>query len=140
MSQIFFAPPGQIADVLARVKRFLLMLDATKTWKVEITEYKRTRSNEQNAYLWGVAYPSILQHLPGWDADDVHEFCLGECFGWETMEGLGRKRLKPIRRSSKLSTTEFSAYVEFIQRTMAEKGIYVPDPGEVSDDNAAKAS
>jgi hypothetical protein len=96
-----------------------------------VKDKRPRRSDEQNRYLWSAVYGTILKHLPGWSANDVHEYFLGEHFGWETLEGLGRKRLKPIRRSSRLSTTEFSDYVAFIQRTMAEKGVYVPDPGEV---------
>lgn len=130
MSKFFFIQPGPRAEMVARIQRFLFSLENDKVWKVDISEFKRTRSNDQNAYLWGVAYPAILKHLPGWDAEDIHEYCLGECFGWETMSGLGKKRIKPVRRSSKLSTKEFSAYVEFIQRTMAEKGIDVPSPNE----------
>jgi hypothetical protein len=53
---------------------------------------------------------------------------LGECFGWETVEGFGRKRLKPLKRSAKLGTQEFSDFVAFIQRRAAELGIFVPDP------------
>jgi hypothetical protein len=116
---------------LARLVAFVSALSQDKAWRIEIAEHKRTRSNDQNAYLWSAVYPAITKHLQGWTANDVHEYFLGEHFGWETLEGLGRKRLKPIRRSSRLSTTEFSEYVGFIQRTMAEKGIYVPDPGEV---------
>ena len=130
MAEVLTLPKGERS--LARVVAFISALSKDRAWKIEISEHRRTRSNEQNAYLWGVAYPAILKHLPGWDADDVHDFCLGECFGWEALEGLGRKRVKPVKRSSKLSTTEFSDYVGFIQRTMAEKGIYVPDPGETT--------
>lgn len=115
---------------LTRLIGFLSALPRDHAWKITIGEWKRTRSNEQNAYLWGVVYPTILQHLPGWDADDLHEYFLGEWSGWEVLEGLGRKRLKPVRRSSKLSTTEFMDFVAFIQRTMAERGVYVPDPNE----------
>lgn len=113
---------------LTRLVSFLSALGTDSAWKVTVSEWKRTRSNEQNAYLWGVVYKTICDHLPGWDADDVHEYCLGECFGWETLEGLGRKRLKPVRRSSRLSTTEFADYIGWIQRNMAEKGIFIPDP------------
>jgi hypothetical protein len=134
MAQTFRLPKGERS--LARLMGFLSALGKEREWKVEVSEFKRTRSNEQNAYLWGVAYPAILKHLPGWDADDIHEYCLGECFGWETLEGLGRRRVKPVRRSSRLSTTEFSDYVGFIQRTMAAKGIDVPDPGETSEEAA----
>jgi hypothetical protein len=101
-----------------------------KPYVLEITEQKQTRSLEQNAYLWGVVYPTIMDTLQGWEADDIHEFFLGEHFGWETMEGLGKKKLKPLKRSSRLSTKEFKEHWEFIQRFMAERGVYIPDPRE----------
>jgi hypothetical protein len=116
---------------LARIVAFISALSKETAWKLEVSEYKTRRSDEQNRYLWGVVYATILKHLPGWDAEDVHEYFLGEHFGWETLEGFGRKRMRPLRRSSKLSTTEFSDFIAFIQRTMAERGVYVPDPGEV---------
>ena len=115
---------------LSRIVGLLSALVKEMPLKVTIAEYKRTRSLEQNRALWGVIYPAVLQHLPGWDADDLHEYFLGEWSGWEIIEGFGRKRMRPVRRSSKLSTAEFADYIAFIQRRMAEHGIYVPDPGE----------
>jgi hypothetical protein len=70
--------------------------------------------------------------LPGWDAEDIHEYMLGECFGWETIAGLGRKRLRPLKRSSVLNKQEFSDFVAFIQRRAAEHGVYIPEPGELA--------
>jgi hypothetical protein len=128
--QAFILQKSAVLRNLTRTVAFLSALAIDKAWKVTVVEFKRTRSNEQNAYLWGVVYPLICQHLEGWDADDVHEFFLGQHYGWTALEGLGRKRIKPIRRSSKLSTTEFSDHVAFIQRAMAEKGVYIPDPNE----------
>jgi hypothetical protein len=115
---------------LARLVAFVSALSKDKAWRIEIGEYRPRRSDEQNRYLFGVVYQSILKHLPGWSVEDVHEFCLGEWSGWETLEGLGRKRLRPVRRSSKLNTVEFMDFIAHIQRTMAEKGIYIPDPNE----------
>jgi hypothetical protein len=131
MAEVFLLAKGDRS--LTKLVGFLSSLAKGKAWKVEISEYRRTRSNDQNAYLFGVVYPTILKHLPGWDSADVHDYFLGEHFGWETLEGLGRKRLRPIRRSSKLTTVEFSDFVGFIQRTMAERGVYVPDPGEMNE-------
>lgn len=128
MAETIHLPKGERS--LARLVAFVSALSKDKAWKIEISENRRTRSNDQNAYLWGVCYPAIVKHLDGWTADDVHDYLLGEHFGWETVEGFGRKRMRPLRRSSRLSTTEFSDYVAFIQRRMAEHGIYVPDPNE----------
>lgn len=99
---------------------------------LKVETKQRTRSDPQNRYLWGVCYPTILQAggetLSGWDAEDLHEYFLGEHFGWETLDGFGRKRLRPLRRSSKLTRIEFADYVGFIQRKAAELGIFIPDP------------
>ncbi len=131
MSQTFQLPrlvsrEGQIQ----RIARFLAGLSADKGWTVEVKETRRKRSDPQNRYLWGVCYPAIQKHLEGWEPEDIHEYCLGECFGWERLSGLKRDRVRPLKRSSALSVTEFMDYVEWIQRHMAEKGIYVPDPNE----------
>lgn len=116
---------------LSRLVAYASALIRDKSIKVTVAEHRNNRSDQQNRYLFGVVYPTILRHLDGWDKDDVHEWCLGEWSGWEVLEGLGRRRMKPIKRSSKLNTVEFNDYIEFIQRTMAERfGIYVPDPNE----------
>jgi len=120
--------------MLERITGFLSMLSQDQSWQITVKRYVRKRSTAQNAYLWGVVYPTILkrggEQLSGWTADDLHEYFLGEHFGWETLSGFGRKRMKPIRRSSKLSTLEFADYLAFIQRRCAELGIYIPDPNE----------
>lgn len=129
MSQTFILHKDASREmVLANLVRFLHALPSTKAWKVEVAQHAKRRSDVQNAYLWGVVYPAFTSVLPGWDAEDVHEYLLGEHFGWERIEGMGRVRLKPVRRSSKLSVTEFADYVDFCQRKGAEHGIYVPDP------------
>jgi len=119
----------QVFDSIVRV---LARLPITKAWSVGVRLHKPRRSDAQNRYLWGAVYPTILKagSLEGWTADDIHEYLLGEHFGWETVEGLGRKMVRPIRRSSKLNKQEFSDFVGFIQQRMAEHGIYIPDPNE----------
>lgn len=131
----FILPADRPRDeILARMVRFVHQLDAGKAWEWTCAPYKKRRSMQQNAYLWGVCYATILQQggeaLRGWSADDLHEYFLGEHFGWETLEGFGRKRLRPLKRSSRLSTSEFSDFVDFIQRKAAELGIYIPDANE----------
>jgi hypothetical protein len=128
----FVLPAADRADMLARIIRFVHKLDASKRWRVSIEPYVKRRSSSQNAYLWGVCYPTILKagQLDGWTSEDLHEFFLGSHFGWETFEGFGMKKLKPLRRSSKLTTVEFMDFVAHIQQFMAEKGVYVPDPNE----------
>lgn len=66
--------------------------------------------------------------MRGWTAADLHEFFLIDHFGSEVHELFGKKRLKPLRRSSRLSKMEFADYIDHIQRFMAERGVFIPDP------------
>lgn len=119
-------------NVLANCKRFLDMLPSDKSWRVEITPLTKRRSLGQNAYLWSVPY-KILEDATGHESAYWHEYFLGEKYGWETIEMFGQKKRAPLRRSSKLTTVEFSEYVEFIQRKCAEHGLYIPSPNEYSE-------
>jgi hypothetical protein len=121
--------PDQIASAISVMVRWL---DQTKSWKVTLEEFKPRRSDMQNAFLWGVVYPSILEGggeaLAGWQKDDLHEFMLGEHFGWETLTLCGKTVHKPVRRSSRLNKQDFSDYLEFLSRRAAELGIVIPEP------------
>lgn len=133
MSEQYILPPMLPREAaIQRIVRKIGELPTDTGWRVEIHEHKATRSHQQNAYLWGGIYPAILKAggnaLAGWTEDDLHEYVLGECFGWETVTGFGKKRMRPKRRSSKLSKTEFMGFVDFIHRTMAGHGIFIPDP------------
>jgi hypothetical protein len=114
----------------ARACNFINSLPLDKPWRVTVEQYKPRRSDQQNRFLWGYVYKTICEHLPGWTADDVHDFCLGECYGWETVEGLGRKRLRPVQRSSKMNKQDFADYISWIQQRMAEHGILIDDPDQ----------
>jgi len=129
--ELYIAASGGRADAIERLGRVLMSLPLAR-YRVTIEEAKPVRSDPQNRYLWGSVYPTILGagKLDGWTANDLHEYLLGEHFGWELVEGFGRKRQRPVRRSSRLNKQEFSDYIAFIQQRMSEHGIYVPDPNE----------
>ena len=119
-------PPEQIAHAVLRMVSGL----PNKPLAVTVELWKKPRTNQQNAYLWGVVYPAVIEGggeaLAGWTRDDLHDYFLGECFGWETLEGFGRKRLRPLRRSSTLNKQEFTDYLMFIEAKCAEMGIQIP--------------
>jgi hypothetical protein len=126
-------PRGTRSDAMASVvARMVSNLDPNKTWAVEVTEWRRPRTNQQNKFLWGVVYPAILEGggeaLRGWTRDDLHDYFLGECFSWETLEGFGRKRMRPLKRSSTLNKQEFSDYLLFLETKCMEMGIVIPEP------------
>jgi len=104
---------------------------------------KSRRSSPQNALLWALYEDAIEkggEALGGWGKDDVHEYMLGEFFGWDKREAFGRTRLKPKKRSSRLTKTQFSEFVEFIVRRFAEHGVVLELPGDLDGCSVARIS
>lgn len=128
--QTFVLPDKDRQRIADNLHQFVLSALPGKRLKVTVEEYRKRRSDDQNRFLWGLVYPTILQSgsLEGWTAEDLHEYFLGEVYGWQTIEGFGRKRIKPIRRSSKMTTVEFAEFIAEIQRRMAEFGVFIADP------------
>jgi hypothetical protein len=98
------------------------------------TIIKRSRRTlGQNSLLWALYSDAKLiggELLGGWDTETIHEYMLGEYFGWVTTEALGRKRQTPVKRSSRLTKMEFSDFVEFVVRRFAEHNIVLELPGD----------
>lgn len=126
-----FTPGTPLEQVVKAVAAMMAALPG-KPFAVTVEVWKKPRTNQQNAYLWGVVYPAVIEGggetLAGWTRDDLHDYFLGECFGWETLEGFGRKRLRPLRRSSTLNKQEFTDYLMFIEAKCGEMGIVIPEP------------
>ncbi len=127
-AQTFVIPKTDRARIADNLRAFVMTALPGKEIRVEVCEYRKRRSDDQNKALWGLAY-KILSDATGNDADDLHTFFLGEFFGWEVIDVMGQKRRVPIRRSSKLTTVEFADFFAFIQQRSAETvGVYIPDP------------
>lgn len=94
MSEQTFILPHQQRQLAAFIER----LPTARKWKVTITRYARRRSDQQNRYLWGVAYKTLAD-ATGQPAEDWHEYFLGEHFGWEESELFGKRKLRPKNRS-----------------------------------------
>jgi hypothetical protein len=118
-------------QVICRIVDSIEDLPISEGFRVELHRHKSTRSDKQNNTLWWI-YDEILKRggetMGGWIREDLHEFFLIEHFGAEVHTVFGKKRQRPIRRSSRLSKLEFAEFVEFIYRFMAQQGIVLPDP------------
>lgn len=119
-----------VANDAGRRRVYEMVAEFDYPYKVKVTKGNR-RSIEQNAYLWAVVYPAILTQgglgEQGWRGEDLHEYFLGEYHGWKTLEGFGRKRVKPLQRSSGKTVSEFMEYLDYVIQKAAELGIVVPD-------------
>lgn len=127
--------------VAAQIATFVAALDAGRPYRVIIEEAKSTRTNQQNRYLWGVAYKLIADAV-GYEVEEVHEYLCGYMWGW-TEKRVPKKPSNPegiesvpIRttttdadgKRSVLNKHEFADYVAFVQRFGAKHGVHIPDP------------
>lgn len=136
MTETFYIPVGNTATVVkSRILDRLCLLSNAVPWTVMVTEKKPTRSAQQNALLWAL-YDDIIRRggeaLGGWTNKELHEHFLIERFGAIKLKAFGRTKLKPARRSSRMDKQTFSDFVEFIVRYMAEHGVVLSLPGDLS--------
>ena len=124
---------GEIPKAARQAIQRELLAYAGKRIRIIIEKYTKKRSNEQNAYYFGVIVKMISQHT-GYTDKEVHRL-LAESF-------LGTKEVKigdlvskqPISTTT-CSTSDFMAYMADIQQWAAENiNLYLPDPNEVVND------
>lgn len=133
-----------IASFARLVQHFL----PGKELVVTVDEAKHERTAKQRASLFGVAYKALMEQMGlrgEREKNDLHEFLLGEYFGWIERPGLGVKRFFPARTTTigvdgkrdVLSTREQLAFYAWIQQRAAECGYDVPDPSPLWRQRAA---
>lgn len=107
-------------------------------YTLTIERKNKKRTNPQNAYYWGVVVPIIRDLLVSFgnewiDNDYSHEY-LKEMFLEKSMiflpiNGELDKAAEISLSTTKLTTEEFSQYIEKIKHWSAEEfGIDIPDP------------
>lgn len=112
------------------VRRNYLKRLAGKDVDLVVKVHKNQRSTDQNAWHWGIAIPIIADAL-GYDRDEhdeLHYWLVKECFGTHFDPRQGEH--VPNARSSKLTTAQFSEFMEWEVRWAAKQGIVVPMPNE----------
>ena len=106
---------------------------------VSCQPYKPTRSNEQNALLFGVVYGPIAEAM-GYTVEDIHEYMLGRHFGWvdhkvpktpRNPEGIESRPFRTTTRDEHgkrnvLKKDEFSRFLETVERIAAQAGVFIP--------------
>jgi hypothetical protein len=111
---------------------------------VDCSPWKPTRSNEQNALLFGVLYPPIAEAM-GYTVDDVHEYMCGRFFGWTDVkvpktprnpEGIASEPIRSTTRTGwhsgkrdVIDKATFARFLETVDRIAAQAGVFIPDMG-----------
>jgi len=122
--------------VRANLHAFIDRLPAAKSWRIEVKEDRKERTQDQNAAMFGLAYDRIMEAtgLQG-DAEkkQLHRDFCGDFFGWVNGP-LGQQRPRRTTTTNErgerevIDTRTMAEFYEFIQRKAAEYGIDVPNP------------
>jgi hypothetical protein len=102
---------------------------------LKIQKYRKSRSLNQNNYMWGVVYQHV-ENDTGMDVDDVHRFCTKKFLTVRTQ--IVNKKTgevleeETIRSTTDLDTGEMETYLEQVRRFfLTELSIMIPLPNEV---------
>lgn len=94
---------------------------------VEIKDFKKNRSSQQNRYYFGIVLPLLADNY-GDAKTDFHEF-LKRKFLMPRIVEIDGMRFEIMPSTSKLSTVDFNEFVEQVCRFASEEmGIFVPPP------------
>ena len=121
----------KLADhVKNAMKRWCATFRSGTHVEIIIRKYKAKRTNDQNAYYWGVVIPIIADYVGHDNPEDMHE-------DLKLKFNPVKSKIVPNRRiggtTTKLSTVEFfsaeTSYVERICRWASiELGLFIPPP------------
>lgn len=93
-----------------------------------LTDRKKTRSDNQNAYYWAVIIKTLSDEW-GYETEEIH-LLLKEMFIQKKFITVKGVEFEVIPSTTKLSTKEFKEFIEKIQRWASAQGVYLPDPNE----------
>ena len=102
--------------------------------KVRFSAVRKSRSNPQNSYYWGVVVAMVQSRLRELGHEvtevDTHEF-LKSRFNSRTVEVKDGYYIDVPQPTTDMETTEFMDYLEKIKMFASQLlDIYIPEPGE----------
>lgn len=109
--------------VLNQIAQYLDRNNGTYYTSINIKRVRPTRTNEQNALLFGAVYPQIQKYIfdeltEHYTVEDIHEFFKSKFVAPYKVKILGEE-IKTARSTTDLDTKEFSKYIDNIQRYCA---------------------
>lgn len=106
---------------------FLQRLSLKRTYSVEIKEYRKNRSNSQNRLYW--SWLKIIADMYGYEDDELHETFKAKFLGTEERLVFGERVMVP-KSTAKLTTQEFTLYLDKIEMLARELDISLPHPDD----------
>ena len=127
---LFVNKNGQIPKAASEAIRNELLLLAGKKVTIYVEKFKKKRSNEQNSFYWSVPVKMISEYT-GYTNEEVHELLKSKFLGIKKIK-IGGDEIERGNTTTNLTTTEYMAYIEDVQRWASETlNLYIPDPSEI---------
>lgn len=107
-------------------------LDLEKPWQIEIKRYQKNRSLQANALYW--KWLSIIHNETGQDKDDVHEVMMRKFLEPRIVHRSPGAESGPafeVYSTRRLTTAQFSEYLDKIHAWASSFGIHLPLPEEM---------
>ncbi len=105
-------------------------LDSKRSWAIEIKEYRKKRSLDQNRYIHAVPFPIMMEHT-GYTLDELKRELCGLFMGTEKYEIFGEERERPIKTTSQMTTKEMTDFIEWLQWFGSSRlNLRIPSPNE----------
>lgn len=109
-----------------------------KLVNLNISKHTSKRSDKQNAWYYGVAIPCVINHIKEttgetYSKEDIHDWHLSKVVRpkIETKEMFNQTIvIYKTKRTSDMTTVEFTDFKEAIQMYWAERECIVPDPNQ----------
>jgi hypothetical protein len=126
MNPVFSGRIEQGKVKLDNPNRYLVQIGRLEGQRIEVVlrKQKTSRSNNQNAYYWGVVLEILSEHL-GYTPDEMHEILKFKFL--KTVKA----DMEYVKSTTKLNTVEFEDYLTKIKQWAAsELSCVIPDPNE----------
>ncbi len=93
---------------------------------ITVQAHQKKRSLDQNSYLWAEVYP-VISESTGHTTHELHEI-YKQMFLPKKFTKYKGQTIQVYPSTTKLSTKEFTEYIERIRAEVAPDGIIIPDP------------
>ena len=117
---------------LASLITWIASRDVEKSWKVEVSEYKGSKTQEQLGYYWGAWIPAIQKWLEESKGvflpnDQIHQWLIDE-YADAVVVTIGPVTKTLKKGLSNMNVKETSEYMERVDQHCAERGLILPPP------------
>ncbi|MHB8388270.1 MAG: NinB/YbcN family protein [Acidobacteriaceae bacterium] len=135
-SYILHAGDDHRALVLSNCQAFLCRLPSDKSWKIEIAQWHKPRSVQQNRATFGPLYDRLMEFC-GYEGasekEQLHRAMCMEFFGSKELPILGQVPLRTTTTNAAgerdvIDTATMGRFIDFVQRKAASIGCDLPSP------------